>query len=83
MRSGQTAGTEDELQRQRWMALSDTRLSVRLPARSSAETLEAKKEWNNIFQELKKKPISHEYFLLSYKIEREIRTSGDKQKQRS
>jgi len=54
----------------------------RLSTKFSAETLQVRKKWDNIFKVLKEKTASHEYFTwkITFRNKRKIKTLANKQK---
>ena len=58
---------------------------IRLTADLAAETLKARREWQNIFKVLKRKKLQPRLLCLarsSFKIDGEIKSSSDKQSER-
>ena len=52
---------------------------IRLPADFSSETLQARKEWHNIFKVMKKKELTTKN-KLSFRFDGEIKSFPEKQK---
>ena len=60
-------------------------ISIRLTAELSAETLKARRQWQNIFKEMKGKKLQPRLLSparISFRFDREIKTFTDKQKLR-
>ena len=62
--------------------ITQKRIPIRITADLSAETLQARREWQDIFKELKRKNLQPRLLysaMISFKIDGEIKSFSDKQ----